>query len=115
LTPAEQRRALVLASSYDIAAAIELLGPAQGVPRVLSPHNSYFLWGSELLEHESSDLIVAVGISEAMLRKHFRRVERAGRLRCDVCLGDSQDVVLFVAQDPVLPLSSLFWALRRIR
>jgi hypothetical protein len=81
----------------------------------MSPHNSYFLWGSELLPTEPGDVIVAVGFSEALLSKHFRRVQWAGDQPCDVCLGASHAVSIFVAQDPVSPLADVFVALRTLR
>jgi len=114
LPPEEQRRAVVLASSYDIAGAVELFGPARGLRRVLSPHNSYLLWGQEHAT-DPSDIVIAVGFSEALLRKHFREVQAAGQRRCDVCLGDSPDVALFVVREPLAPISNLPSALRRIR
>ena len=117
LTVEEQRRVLVLAPSYDVAAAVELFGPARGlVPgRVISPHNSYYLWGKQLLAHQPSDVIIAVGIPEPMLTQYFRDVRRAGHLRCDICLEGAPDLSVFVARDPALPLSDLFTGLRRIR
>jgi hypothetical protein len=114
LPPEERRRVTVLASSYDIAGAVELFGPAHGLQRVLSPHNSYLLWGDEF-SFEPSDVIIAVGFSEAQLRKHFREVQRAGERRCEICLGDSPDVALFAVREPLTPLSNLLSALRRIR
>jgi hypothetical protein len=114
LPPEEQRRVVVLASSYDVAGAVELFGPALGLRRVICPHNSYLLWGAER-SSEPSDVIIAVGFSEALLRKHFRELHEAGQRRCDVCLGDSPDVAFFVAREPLTPLPTLLAALRRIR
>ena len=114
LPSAEQRHVVVLASSYDVAGAVELFGPAFGLGRVLCPHNSYLLWGDELAS-EPNDVVIAVGFSEAVLRKHFRELHAAGQRRCDICLGDSPDVALFVAREPLTPLSSLPIALRRLR
>jgi hypothetical protein len=115
LTPEEQRRAIVLTSGYDVAGAVELFGPAKGLRRVMSPHNSYFLWGGELHPNEPGDVNVAVGFSEAVHRKHFRRVQWAGDQPCDVCLGASHAVSIFVAQDPVPSLADVFVALRTLR
>lgn len=105
----------MLASAYDVAGVVELFGPAQGLRRVMSPHNSYFLWGSELMPYEPSDVIVAVGFSEAVLGKYFRRVQWARDQPCDVCLGASRAVSVFVARDPMLPLGDVFVALRTLR
>jgi len=114
--PAEERgRAIVLAPAYDVAAAVELFGPRRGLQRVISPHNSYYLWGTERLAREPSDIIIAVGISEALLTKHFREVRPAARHRCDVCLQGAPELSVFVAREPVSPVADLFVALRRIK
>ena len=41
----EQARACVFAHNYGQAGAIDLFGPALGLPKAISGHNSYFLWG----------------------------------------------------------------------
>jgi 4-amino-4-deoxy-L-arabinose transferase-like glycosyltransferase len=46
LLPPEQReRAVVFTSNYGEAGAVELFGPAQGLPTVYSGHNGFGLWG----------------------------------------------------------------------
>ncbi len=112
LGPDERRRAVVLAATYDIAAATELFG--KGLPPVVSPHAGYYLWALQDLEHEPSDVVVAVGIPEAVLARHFRSVRRAGARRCEICLSDSHDLVVFVARDPVTPLRDWFAELSRM-
>jgi 4-amino-4-deoxy-L-arabinose transferase-like glycosyltransferase len=111
LGPEERRHAVVLAATYDIAAAAELFGT--GLP-VVCPHNSYYSWAGEELEHEPS-VVVAVGIPEALLARHFRSLRRAGGRRCEICLGDSPDVAIFIGRDPVTPLADWFGELRRMR
>lgn len=113
LSPEERRRAVVLAATYDIAAAAELLGT--GLPPVVSPHNSYSLWAGEELEHEPSAVVVAVGFPEALLARHFRSLRRAGERRCAICLGDSPDVAIFIGRGPLTPLGDWFGELRRMR
>jgi 4-amino-4-deoxy-L-arabinose transferase-like glycosyltransferase len=114
LPPEERRRVVVLAASYDVAGAVELFGPLHGLRHVMSPHNSYLLWAGEH-SSEPTDVVIAVGFAEATLRRHFRELRAAGERRCDVCLGDSQDVALFVVQEPLTPLSELPAALRRLK
>lgn len=44
--PAEDRaRACVYGRNYGEAAAIEYFGPALGLPKAISRHNSYWMWG----------------------------------------------------------------------
>jgi len=68
----ELSRARVLAPSYGYAGALELLGRDRGLPRVVSPHNSYFHWG---LGEGTIEVVVTIGIGQETLDKLFREVE----------------------------------------
>jgi 4-amino-4-deoxy-L-arabinose transferase-like glycosyltransferase len=45
LSPEERARAVVFGQNYGEAAAIDVYGPALGLPPAVSGHNQYFLWG----------------------------------------------------------------------
>jgi hypothetical protein len=45
LPPDERATAKVLGASYSMAGAVDLWGPQLGLPRAISGHNSYYLWG----------------------------------------------------------------------
>ncbi|TMQ72051.1 MAG: glycosyltransferase family 39 protein [Candidatus Eisenbacteria bacterium] len=45
LTPEERARAVIFGQNYGEAGAIEVLGRGLGLPRVISAHNNYWLWG----------------------------------------------------------------------
>jgi hypothetical protein len=45
LTPEQRARTAILAGNYGEAGAIDLYGPDDGLPRAISGHNQYFLWG----------------------------------------------------------------------
>jgi hypothetical protein len=73
--PADERRhAMVLASNYGEAGAVELFQP--GVP-VLSPHLTYWFWAPARMDPQT---VVAVGYSQVELERLFGEVELAGRI-----------------------------------
>jgi len=45
LPPDERSRAAIYGSNYGEAGAIDHYGPAYGLPKAISPHQSYFMWG----------------------------------------------------------------------
>ncbi|MGO8995611.1 MAG: glycosyltransferase family 39 protein [Polyangiaceae bacterium] len=45
LSPEERARTAIIASNYGEAGAINLYGPDDGLPRAVSGHNQYYLWG----------------------------------------------------------------------
>ena len=88
LPPDERERVAIYGSNYGEAGAIDHYGPAYGLPKAISPHQSYFMWGPRnydgsvmiLLGSEKSDAIDrcdsveerdAVGVPYAMGEEHF--------------------------------------------
>src|SRR6204780_5633138 len=45
LPPQEQSGCAILAGNYGEAGAIDYYGPSLGLPKAISGHNNYFLWG----------------------------------------------------------------------
>ena len=45
LPPEEQKKAAIFGQNYGQAGAIDHFGPALGLPKAISGHLSYFLWG----------------------------------------------------------------------
>ncbi|MBI5538266.1 MAG: glycosyltransferase family 39 protein [Deltaproteobacteria bacterium] len=104
--PAEERAsALVFAPDYGTAGALELWGPRRGFPRVISTQNSYYHWSEG---HTDSAVLIAIGVSEASLRRAFSDVRRAGTVSCSYCMSWRADRPVFVARQPIVPLSQ-FW------
>jgi hypothetical protein len=83
LPEADRRRAAVLASNYGEAGAIDTLGRSRGLPRAISGHNNYWLWGPGGFD---GSVVVAVGFSRAQLEPWFDRVEEAAVVRCRWCM-----------------------------
>jgi len=77
LPPAERRTTVILTDNYGQAGAIDRFGPAEGLPRAYSGHNSYWWWGppSPAL---GTAIVVGFGSDAApYLSRYFRSVTRA--------------------------------------
>ena len=77
LPAAERDRVLIVGSNYGEAAAIDRFGPALGLPRASSQHNSYYLWGPTTWEPA---VVITLGMDEESLREVFEEVTVAARL-----------------------------------
>jgi hypothetical protein len=74
--PAEdQAKAAILAANYGEAAALDVYGPAEGLPTPISGHNQYWLWGPR--GHDGS-VVLYVGGNLERWRPLCRSVEVAG-------------------------------------
>jgi hypothetical protein len=77
LSPDEQRRTAIYCNNYGQAGAIDFFGPQYGLPKAISGHQNYFLWGPR---NYTGEIVIIVGGSEASERKHFDSVEVAATL-----------------------------------
>jgi len=100
LPPEERSEACVLAGNYGEAGAIDFFGAKHGLPRAISGHNSYYLWGPRGCRGET---VVSVGVPRERLESVFGEVERADTVRCRYCMPDEDDLPVYVCGDPKLP------------
>lgn len=78
LLPARQQAsAIVLTRNYGEAGAVDLFGPARGLPTVYSGHNGYWYWGPP---PQSATSALAVGFQQADLAKIFASCRQAAIL-----------------------------------
>src|SRR5204862_7602366 len=76
LSPEEQTRTAIFANSYGQAGAIDFFGPRLGLPKAISNHQSYWLWGPRDYTGES---VIGLGSDGTGDREHFATVEAVGR------------------------------------
>jgi hypothetical protein len=77
LTPEEQKRTAIFGNNYGQAAAIDFFGPQYGLPKAISGHQNYFLWGPR--DH-TGDIVIVLGDEENDAREHFDSVKVAATL-----------------------------------
>jgi hypothetical protein len=77
LTPEEQQRAAIFGSNYGQAAAIDFFGPQYGLPKAISGHQNYFLWGPR---QYTGDIVILLGSTEREAREQFESVMVAATL-----------------------------------
>jgi Dolichyl-phosphate-mannose-protein mannosyltransferase len=56
LSPEEQRKTAIFANNYGDGAAIDFFGPKYGLPKAISGHQNYWIWGTR--EYTGESLIV---------------------------------------------------------
>jgi hypothetical protein len=75
--PADERaRTVIFANGYGQAGAIDFFGPRYGLPKAISNHQSYWLWGPR---NYSGETAIVLGSSGRGDREHFRSVGIVGR------------------------------------
>ncbi|HEX3183945.1 MAG TPA: glycosyltransferase family 39 protein, partial [Pyrinomonadaceae bacterium] len=77
LTPEEQQRTAIYGTNYGQAAAVDFFGPQYGLPKAISGHQNYFLWGPR---NYTGEMMILMGEEENEARKHFESVTVAATL-----------------------------------
>src|SRR5205085_9868408 len=76
LAPDERSRTAIFANSYGQAGAIDFFGPKYGLPKAISNHQSYWLWGPR---DYTGEIVIVLGSDGTGDREHFATVEAVGR------------------------------------
>jgi hypothetical protein len=87
IPPAERPSTVVLASNYGEAGAVDLYGPAEGLPPVYSGHNGYWFWGPP---PTSATTALAVGFDRSTLAPICGTLVLAGHLDNHLGVNDQE-------------------------
>lgn len=86
IPPHERASAVIFTNNYGEAGAVDLFGPAHGLPPAISGHNNYHLWGTRGREGSTMLIIGAHGLTRDVLERAFEDVEQVGRIDCGYCM-----------------------------
>jgi hypothetical protein len=101
LTPDEQKRVAIYGNNYGQAAAVDFFGPQYGLPKAISGHQNYFLWGPR---HYTGDIMIIMG----------EEVDEAGDdfESCTVAAALNNPYAYRYENRPILLCRSLKWNLQ---
>jgi hypothetical protein len=105
LSEHERAHTVIVGSNYGDAGAIDFFGKRYGLPRAVSTHNSYYLWGSGAT---SGQIAIAVGLSREALEEIYESVEEAARIRCPYCMPGERTRTIYLCRGLKLPLEQVW-------
>jgi hypothetical protein len=96
--PEEDRtRAVILAPSYGHAGALELFGRGR-LPPVMSPHNTYHLWGRGDVRLLEGGVLISIGYDAEEIGSMYESIERVAIYDCDHCMTWRDEMPIFIAR-----------------
>ena len=101
LPPDERAACLIVGQNYGEAGAINYFGRHLGLPRAVSQHNSYYLWGYGTVEPK---VYVIVGQDREDLEATFTEVNEVARTGARYAMPDETDVPIWVCRGIRMPL-----------
>ena len=102
LSPAERAQACIFGGNYGEAGAIDLFGPSRGLPKAISGHNSYYLWGPRGC---TGALMIVIGGAREELAPNFASVELAATTRCVDCRPSENNKPIWVVRGLKVPMA----------
>ena len=105
--PAPQRvRTAIFADRYAYAGALDFYGPRYGLPPVISPNNSYYLWGIRSYDGTS---VLAVGATDySLLLRAFGSVRQIAVYRNDYRWILEGPLPIYLCTHPRAPLAAMW-------
>jgi hypothetical protein len=90
--PEEERtRAAIYGNNYGEAGAIDFFGPQYGLPKAISPHQNYFLWGPR---DYTGEVMILLQSDREDAEKHCDSVQEAAPVGHPYAMGEEHYTVL---------------------
>lgn len=105
LSEEEKAKACILTANYGEAGAIWFFGEKYNLPKPISGHLQYFLWGTR---GHSGEVVIALGIDLEKLKKHFHSVKRLAGHQCLLALRYERYLTVYVCREPKKPLKQMW-------
>jgi hypothetical protein len=109
LPPEDRSQCGVLGMNYMQAGAIDFYGRKYDLPPAIAGHNSYYMWGTH---GYSGDVVIVMGSSAKSLYKYFEQVTECARFRDENIQPIHNDLPIFIARRPKVPLESILAAFK---
>jgi len=97
LPESEHAQTVVLAYNYGEASAINYFGSKLGLPRAISGHNQFGLWGPGSI---SGQVAVAIGFTENQLRQFYGEVTPEVTVSPQYAMPEESGLTIFVCRRP---------------
>ncbi len=105
LPPTEQSIAAIYTQNYGEAGAIDFFGKQYNLPKAISGHQNYFLWGSR---GYSGEVFIIIGGKPADHRKIFDEVTQQAVVTNEYAMPYENNLPVFVCRKPKFSLTE-FW------
>jgi len=109
LPPSDQTHCAILAGNYGEAGAIDLFGAQYGLPRSISGHNNYYLWGTR---RHTGEVVILFGQHAESIKTRFAVVEQAALIFHRHAVTAENHLPVYVCRHPKAPLAELWPSLK---
>jgi len=104
-----QSKTIIFAANYGEASSLEYYSQKYQLPRVISAHNNYWLWG---YGRDDIEIAILLGGKKEDYISAFNQVEQAAVIRCDYCMPYENNLPLYVGRGPKGKISEIWGSLK---
>jgi Dolichyl-phosphate-mannose-protein mannosyltransferase len=105
LPKSEQPDCAILTGNYGEAGAIDYYGPALGLPKAISGHNSYYYWGPR---NYSGGCVIIFGDRAEDLKNLFGDVQQVATISNPLSMPVERQMPVYLCRKPRAPLGELW-------
>ena len=105
LPPAERARCGIFGQNYGQAGAIDFFGRRYGLPKAISAHQNYFLWGPR---GYTGDCLIVMNDDRETLQTIFEDVRQVGVVYHPLAMPYENDKPVHLCRRPKIPLAQLW-------
>lgn len=110
LPPEERAQAMIFTSNYGEAGAIDFLGPRYGLPKAVSRHNNYWLWGPG---DATGAVAITVGVAREQLELFYEEVVQADTIVSPYAVAYETNLPVYVCRRLKRPLAEVWPEVKR--
>ena len=105
LSTEERAESCVFTGNYGEAGAVDFFGPRYDLPKAISGHNNYHLWGPGDCTGEG---VISVGVPLGRLEAAFEDIEQADTIDCEYCMPDEDNLPVYIGRNPKASLQEIW-------
>lgn len=105
LKPDEQAACAIFTFNYGRAGAIDFFGGKYGLPKSISNHNNYWLWGPR---DYTGDVVIILAKELGEMRDMFASVEMFEVIPCEYCMPYEADTQVYICRGLKRPIKELW-------
>lgn len=106
LSPQERDSAIIIGNWYGVAGAINYFGGEFGLPKAISGHMTYYLWG--MPQRPISTVVIANALTEKWLPKVFDEITIVGRTTIEHANPWERQFAVAICRKPKMDLRELW-------
>jgi hypothetical protein len=101
LTPDEKTKCAIIGNNYGEAGAIDFFGRKYNLPKAISGHNNYWLWGPR---NATGEVVIRLGGSKETILHSYKEATQVGFFRDEYCMPYENNMPIWICKNRVVPL-----------